>query len=158
MNPIESFPELIVKLEAAFAPEAESCIFNWNFANWDLRQMMSEMNCVSSKLRGISSKMVYQYKYDESLWDHGCVLVQYKSNISWTGNARDAEWSPLARVEKTMNVDDGDDEPQAVECNVSKPKGVRSFPSRRTFVLCLAVNHSTQRLTNLDQTNSARLF
>ena len=125
VNPIESFPELIVKLEAAFAPEAESCIFNWNFANWDLRQMMSEMNCVSSKLRGISSKMVYQYSYDESLWEHGCVLVQYKSNISWTGNARDAEWSPLARVEKTMNVDDGDDEPRAVECNVSKPKGVR---------------------------------
>lgn len=125
VNPIESFPDLIVKLEAAFASEAESCIFNWNFANWDLRNMMSEMNCVSSKLSGISSKMVYQYSYDESLWEHGCVLVQYKSNISWTGNARDAEWSPLTRVEKTLNVGDGDDEPQAVECNESKPKGVR---------------------------------
>ena len=129
VNPIESFPDLIGKIEHEFQKEAESCIFNWNFANWDLRKLMAEMNCVSSKLSGISSKMVYQYTFVEALWEHGCVLVQYKSNISWTGNARDAEWSPLTRVTKLMNVGNEDGEPEPVECNVSRAKGVR-FVSR----------------------------
>ena len=126
VNPIESFRDLVPKIEAEFKGEKESCIFNWNFANWDLRQLMKEMHCVSSKLSGISSKMVYRYSHDSVLWEHGCVRVQYKSNISWQGNSRDAEWSPISRVEREMNVTDGgDDEVQTVACNVSRPKGVR---------------------------------
>ena len=131
VTPVEDFPALIAKIEAEFAKEVESCSFNWNFANWDLRTMMAEMNVVSSGLKGISSKMVYQYTYDANLWEHGCVLVQYKSNIAWKGTARDAEWSPITRVEREMNVgtegdDDADGEDvQKVECNVSRPKGVR---------------------------------
>ena len=122
---VEDFPALIQKIEAEFQKETESCTFNWNFANWDLRTMMKEMNVVSSTLKGISSKMVYQYTYDEQLWQHGCVLVQYKSNISWKGSARDAEWSPITRVEREMNVGEADDEVEKVECNISRPKGVR---------------------------------
>ena len=70
-------------------------------------------------------ELVYRYKYDETMQDHGCVLVQYKSNISWTGTARDAEWSPIMRTQRTMNIGDGDGDAEPVECNVSKPKGVR---------------------------------
>ena len=125
VNPIESFPDLMPKIEAAFAQEMENCMFNWNFANWDLRKMMKEMSVVSSSLGGISSKMVYQYTYDPDLWEHGCVLVQYKSNISWMGNPRDAQWSPIMRVERTMNISDEAEEAVTVACNVSKPKGVR---------------------------------
>ena len=54
----------------------ESCTFNWNFAKWDLRNMMDEINVVSSSLEGISSKMVYRYTYDPELVEHGCVRVQ----------------------------------------------------------------------------------
>jgi hypothetical protein len=126
VNPVESFLDLMPKIEAEFKNETESCVFNWNFANWDLRNLMQEMNCVSTKLSGISSKMVYRYSYDKNLWDHGCVCVQYKSNISWKGNARDAEWSPISRVERQMNITGGgDDEVQVVSCNISRPKGVR---------------------------------
>ena len=127
--PLEDFVELMQKITADFAQEAESCTFHWNFANWDVRRLMDEMNVVSSSLKGISSKMAYQYLYDENLPEHGGVLVQYKSNISWTGNAREAEWSPIVRVEREMNLGEADDEPQLVECNVSRPKGVR-FVSR----------------------------
>ena len=73
---------MIPKIEAAFKGEVESCTFNWNFANWDLRNMMDEMNVVSSSLKGISSKMIYRYTYDPELVEHGCVRVQYKTNIS----------------------------------------------------------------------------
>ena len=123
--PIEDFPSLIPRIAAEFENETEACTFHWNFANWDLRKMMDEMNVVSSSLKGISSKMVYQYSYDEHLPEHGCVLVQYKNNISWKGNAREAEWSPIVRVQREMNAGDGEDEVQTVECNVSRPKGVR---------------------------------
>eukprot|EP00966_Prymnesium_polylepis_P254277 5876523-Prymnesium_polylepis.1 len=34
--------------------------------------------------------MVYRYKYCEELLEHGGVLVQYKSNIQWMGNCREA--------------------------------------------------------------------
>ena len=129
VSPIEDFPSLISKIAAAFENEVELSNFSWNFANWDLRQMMKEMNVMSSTLQGISSKMVYQYSYVETLPEHGCVLVQYKSNISWKGNAREAEYSPIMRVEREMNVADGDDDTKTVECNVSKTKGVR-FVSR----------------------------
>ena len=125
VTPIEDFVSLIQKISEDFAQEAESCTFHWNFANWDLRRLMTEMNVVSSSLKGISSKMAYQYLYDESLPEHGCVLVQYKSNISWQGNSREAEWSPIMRVEREMNIGEADDEAQLVECNVSRPKGVR---------------------------------
>ena len=125
VNPIESFPELVDKIEHEFTNEAESCVFYWNFANFDLRKMMAEMNCVSSKLSGISSKMVYQYSYDSTFWEHGGVRVQYKSNISWRGNSRDAEWSPITRAWRTMSTGDEGDEAQSVECNVSRPGGVR---------------------------------
>ena len=125
VSPIEDFPSLISKIAASFVGEVEQCNFSWNFANWDLRQMMQEMNVVSSTLQGISSKMVYQYSYVETLPEHGCVLVQYKSNISWKGNAREAEYSPIMRVEREMNVGDGGGEAETVECNVSRPKGVR---------------------------------
>ena len=86
---------------------------------------MQEMNVVSSSLKGISTKMVYRYTYDPELVEHGCVCVQYKTNISWKGNAREAEWSPISRVEREMNSGDADDDAQVVECNVSKRKGVR---------------------------------
>ena len=123
--PIDDFPSLIPKIEAAFKNEVESCTFNWNFANWDLRNMMQEMNVVSSSLKGISTKMVYRYTYDPELVEHGCVCVQYKTNISWKGDAREAEWSPIFRVEREMNSGDADDDAQVVECNVSKRRGVR---------------------------------
>ena len=123
--PIDDFPSLIPKIEAAFKDEVESCTFNWNFANWDLRDMMDNMKVVSSSLKGISTKMVYRYTYDPELVEHGCVCVQYKTNISWKGNAREAEWSPISRVEREMNSGDADDDAQVVECNVSKRKGVR---------------------------------
>ena len=125
VTPIEDFVSLIQKVSEDFAQEAESCTFHWNFANWDLRCLMKEMNVVSSSLKGISSKMAYQYVYDESRTEHGCVLVQYKTNISWQGNAREAEWSPIMRVEREMNIGEADDEAQLVECNVSRPKGVQ---------------------------------
>ena len=108
-----------------FTEEAESCTFHWNFANWDIRRLMEEMKVVSTSLKGISSKMAYQYVHEPKLPEHGCVLVQYKSNISWTGNSRDAEGGPLMRAEKEMNVGEGGDEAELVECNVSKPRGVR---------------------------------
>ena len=98
VQPIQSFPELIKVLETEFADEVEQCIFHWNFANLDFKTMMQEMKVVSSKLSGISSKMVYRYKHEEKLWSHGCVLVQYKSDISWTGNDKDAEWSPIKQA------------------------------------------------------------
>ena len=112
VTPIEDFPSLIPKIEAAFQKETESCTFNWNFANWDFRQMMKEMNVVSNSLKGISTKMVYQYTYDESQIEHGCVLVQHKNNISWEGTSREAEWSPIIQIEREMNVGDNDDEVQ----------------------------------------------
>eukprot|EP00966_Prymnesium_polylepis_P259410 5991826-Prymnesium_polylepis.1 len=60
------------------------------------------MQVVSSKLSGISSKMVYKYTilkytYCEALWRHGGVLVHYKSNVQWTGNTREAEYSPIEK-------------------------------------------------------------
>ena len=122
---VEDFPALAQKISDAFHKEVESCTFNWNFANWDLRTMVNEMNIASSTFKGITSKMVYQYTYDENLWEHGCVLVQYKSNINWKGSSREAEWSPIVRVERQMNIGSMDDEAQTVECNISRPKGVR---------------------------------
>ena len=113
--PIEDFPSLIPKIEAAFKDEVESCTFNWNFANWDLRDMMDNMKVVSSSLKGISTKMVYRYTYDPELVEHGCVCVQYKTNVSWKGNAREAEWSPISRVEREMNSGDADDDAQVVD-------------------------------------------
>ena len=63
VSPIDDFPSLISKIAADFDNEAELCNFSRNFANWDLRQMMKEMNVVSSILQDISSKMVYEYSY-----------------------------------------------------------------------------------------------
>lgn len=60
------------------------------------------MKCVSSKLTGISSKMVYRYSHAPTLWSHGCVLVQYKSHISWEGSNREAEWSPIQQVQSQV--------------------------------------------------------
>ena len=125
VNPIHCFPQLIEKLEKEFAAEIEACTFHWDFANWDFRKMMQEMHVVSSKLKGINSKMVYKYSYVESLHSHGNVLVQYKSNIQWRGSAREAEWSPIATVVKEMPQADDSEELEEVQCNVSKPKGVR---------------------------------
>ena len=116
---------MIPKIEAEFQKEVESCTINWNFANYDLRNMMLEMNVMSSTLSRIGSKMCYQYSYDEHFWEYGCVLVQYKSNIAWKGNAREAEWSPITRMQKELNVGDADDEVEMVDCNVSRPKGAR---------------------------------
>ena len=59
VNPIEDFPTLIDRVAEAFAGEAESCTFHWNFANWDLRRLMDDMKVVSTSLKGISSKMAY---------------------------------------------------------------------------------------------------
>eukprot|EP00966_Prymnesium_polylepis_P093968 2175419-Prymnesium_polylepis.1 len=50
----------------------------------------------NNSLSGISSK----YSYCEALPHHGAVLVQYKNNIQWTGDAKEADYSPRRRVEK----------------------------------------------------------
>ena len=125
-EPIHDFPQLIKMLEKSFAGEAEASTFHWNFANFDFKRLMDEMKVVSNNsLIGISSKMVYKYSYSEALPDHGNVLVQYKSNIQWTGNAREAEYSPLRRVEKMMATGEDGETVEKVPCNESTAKGVR---------------------------------
>ena len=142
VNPVHCFPHLIEKLEKEFAEEIEKCTFHWDFANWDFRKMMQDMHVVSSKLKGINSKMVYKYSYQESLHSHGNVLVQYKKNIQWRGNAREAEYSPITTVVKEMPQADDSEELEEVKCNVSTEKGVRFvlkppdlriFPPREAF-------------------------
>eukprot|EP00966_Prymnesium_polylepis_P111055 2569023-Prymnesium_polylepis.1 len=56
---IHDFTGLIKKIEETFEGETESSSVHWNFANFDLKQLMTEVKVVSSKLSGISSKMVY---------------------------------------------------------------------------------------------------
>ena len=124
-QPIHDFPSLIAKIEQCFANEVEQSTVHWNFANWDFKHLMGDMQVVSSKLSGISSKMVYKYTYCEALWRHGGVLVQYKSNIQWTGNTREAEYSPIEKVEREMATGESGEDWEKVWCNVSTAAGVR---------------------------------
>ena len=67
--PIDDFPSLIPKIEAAFKNEVESCTFNWNFANWDLRNMMDNMKVVSSSSKESAVRWSIDTLMISSLWN-----------------------------------------------------------------------------------------
>eukprot|EP00966_Prymnesium_polylepis_P016189 373727-Prymnesium_polylepis.1 len=47
---IHDFTELIKKIEESFEGETETSSVHWNFANFELKQLMTDMKVVSSKL------------------------------------------------------------------------------------------------------------
>lgn len=121
---MSSFVELTNKVWSEFENTCEGSAIAWDFANWDFRLYTTELCVVSKKLKGVTTKRVYRYTYDEKLWKHGCVLVQYKENIAFKGNSVEAEWAPIATIEEEMPTADG----EGVEMrkrNVSVPTGVR---------------------------------
>ena len=124
VTPVQSFVELEQRLKDEFSNTQEGSTLAWDFANWDFEDWMKSLLVVSSKLKGIQSKRVYVYTYDEALWEHGGVRVQYKEKIHWEGTAREAELSPIETVEEDWPTADGEGT-ERVKVNKSKPGGVR---------------------------------
>lgn len=121
---MNSFVELTNKVEAEFANTCEGSTFAWDFANWDFKTYASELNVISSKLKGITAKKVFRYSYSEDVWQHGCVLMQYKDNIGFKGTSKEAEWSPIMTVEEEVPTMDGEGVEMSKR-NVSTVNGVR---------------------------------
>lgn len=101
---VQDIPELVEKLQEVFAKEVERFQFVFNFANWNFSKWMKPW---LGTLKHISSQRVFTYTYVPELWEHGCVLVQYKERVAWKGTQRDAEWAPVVQQDREVPTMDG---------------------------------------------------
>ena len=120
---IQSIPELLEKLRHEFRNEKETLSFEFDFANWDIAAWLKEQQ-LTGEHTGIQSQLVYRYKHEKNLKIHGCVKVQYKRKVAWTGNSVDAEFGPLEESEMEVPTEDGE-AIQKVKVNKSTKNGVR---------------------------------
>lgn len=102
---VPTFDVLEQKIQEAFASCPEAFNMEFNFANWDLEQWLSQMvpgvdsSLFEGKFARYSFDNVYRYTYvGNELWEHGGVKVTYKQRLSHKGTPLDAEWAPLERV------------------------------------------------------------
>lgn len=137
---IQDIPELIHLLEVEFGDEKENFQFVFDFAHWDFSTWAEDQKLLGP-LAHTKNVRCWRYWYDVSNWKHGCVTVQRKEKISFQGNIREAEWSPIEQVTKMLPNTAGDMEETTV--NVSKPCGhmfvckppdLRVEPRREDFV------------------------
>lgn len=101
-TPIQSFPELVAKLEATFKNCRERTEISYLFANWDFNDWFQRCSLTCDKnFGGISFDNVFKYEYvGRSHWFHGGVKVTYKNRLSYVPeNANEAEWAPIERVD-----------------------------------------------------------
>lgn len=122
---ITDIPQLVDKLKDAFKHEKEKFEFAFNFCNWDF---VSWTQPWLGKLKNIAANRVYTYEYDEHLWEHGCVKVQYKHAVAWRGSSQEAEYGPVERQQREVFQIEGEGT-QIEWINVSTRMGVHFVSS-----------------------------
>ena len=147
---IGCFVELWGKLQQALQATAERNELSWNLGNWDFDTWFADMG-IAGNFSRMSAVNVYKYEYDESLWKHGGVKVTFKERLSYKPpHGREAEWSPIERVERTEYGPNG--AAMQVAANVTDPVGVmyiRRPPDLRKEPLRESLNEEKQDLSKL---------
>ena len=147
---VGDFVELWVKLQDALKSTAERNELSWNLGNWDFDTWFADMG-IAGNFSRMSAVNVYKYEYDESLWKHGGVKVTFKERLSSKPpHGREAEWSPIVRVQRTEYGPNG--EAMQVDANVTDPVGVmfiRRPPDLRKEPPRESLNEEKQDLNKL---------